>query len=150
MRVLAIFIACLSPLAAETLRCVGVLGNSGEQGDTLVRFAAKPASGMGVAYDPSGSLWDRAGDGRLNRYALDGRLVASYPLPAGGGSNDKDQIALSPSGLLMKIGKQLLYPAGECFSRHCAHATASRGQPPLAQPPRWLVCRGSRWGGLPG
>ena len=107
MRVLAIFIACLSPLAAETLRCVGVLGNSGEQGDTLVRFAAKPASGMGVAYDPSGSLWDRAGDGRLNRYAVDGSLVASYPLPAGGGSNDKDQIALSPSGLLMKIGKQL-------------------------------------------
>lgn len=107
MKLLALFLAFLSPLAAETLRCVGVLGNSGEQGDSLVRFAAKPASGMGVAFDTTGSLWDRAGDGRLNRYAADGRLLATYPLPGGGGSNDKDQITLSPGGLLMKIGKQL-------------------------------------------
>lgn len=107
MRAFAIFLTLVSPLAAETLRCVGVLGNSGEQGDSLVRLAAKPASGMGVACDEMGSLWDRAGDGQLNRYSADGRLLATHPLPAGGGSNDRDQIAISGNSLLMKIGKQL-------------------------------------------
>ncbi len=112
MKALAILLGFLSPLAAETLRCTGVLGNSGEQGETLVRFAAKPASGMGVVCDDLGSLWDRAGDGRLNRYSVDGRLLASYPLPPGGSSNDKDQLTLSGSTLLMKIGKKLyLLPA---------------------------------------
>lgn len=107
MKALAILLGLLSPLAAETLRCTGVLGNSGEQGETLVRFGAKPASGMGVVYDDLGSLWDRAGDGRLNRYSVDGRLLASYPLPPGGSSNDKDQLTLAGGKLLMKVGKRL-------------------------------------------
>lgn len=94
-------------LSAETLRCTGVLGNSGEQGDSLVRFAEKPASGMGVVFDSQGSLWDRAGDGRLNRYAVDGRLLASYPLPSGSGANDKDTLVLLGNRLLMKIDKNL-------------------------------------------
>jgi hypothetical protein len=67
------------------LRCDGVLGNSGEQGATLVRFAARRArdqrDGLGLACDRFGTLWDRAGIGQLNRYALDGRLLATVALP---------------------------------------------------------------------
>jgi len=67
------------------LRCVGVLGNSGEQGATLVRFSENRSrdqrDGLGIVCDRFGTLWDRAGVGRLNRYALDGRLVASVDLP---------------------------------------------------------------------
>jgi hypothetical protein len=70
----------------------GVLGNSGEQGGTLVRFGPKrdprAAGGMGVVFDRFGSLWDRGGGGVLNRYAPDGRLLASYPISAATGSND--------------------------------------------------------------
>ncbi|WP_035606707.1 hypothetical protein [Haloferula sp. BvORR071] len=116
MKALAIFITLLSPLAAETLHCSGVLGNSGEQGAALVRFAAKPASGMGVVYDASGSLWDRAGDGQLNRYAADGRLLASYPLPPGGAANERDQIAQGPVGLLIKVGRKLYLLANDAAS----------------------------------
>jgi len=104
---LIILFAILSPLAAETLRCTGVLGNSGEQGDTLVRFAENPASGMGVVFDDAGSLWDRGGEGRLNRYAVDGRLLASYRLPPGNGKNDKDTLVRLGGDLLIKVGKQL-------------------------------------------
>ena len=100
-----IFIPSLA-LAAE-LRSTGVLGNSGAQGGDLVRFAEKPASGMGVAFDATGSLWDRGGDGRLNRYAVDGRLLASYDLPRGGGLQDKDTIVICAHHLLMKVGKKL-------------------------------------------
>ena len=68
------------------LRCVGVLGNSGEQGATLVRFSENRSrdqrDGLGIVCDRFGTLWDRAGIGRLNRYALDGRLVASVELPS--------------------------------------------------------------------
>ncbi len=67
------------------LVCEGVLGNSGEQGETLVRFADKRLAnlrdGLGVASDRFGTLWDRAGLGQINRYSLDGRLLASYKLP---------------------------------------------------------------------
>lgn len=66
---------------AATLVNEGVLGNSGEQGATLVRFSNEPATGLGIAYDRFGTLWDRGGNGTLNRYALDGRLIAQYRLP---------------------------------------------------------------------
>lgn len=67
----------------------GILGNSGEQGASLVRFGPDPRRGMGVAADPTGFLWDRAGSGVLNRYAPDGRLVASYRLPPDEDAGDK-------------------------------------------------------------
>lgn len=108
MRLPLLLIALIPAASAETaLRYGGVLGNSGEQGATLVRFAGKSASGMGVAYDAQGSLWDRGGDGRLNRYAVDGRLLASYEIPAGGGAHDKDTLVICGDQLLMKVGKSL-------------------------------------------
>ena len=100
-------LATCSSLNAETLRCAGILGHSGEQGAALVRFETKIASGIGTVYDSSGSLWDRAGDGRLNRYAVDGRLLASYRLPTGGSEHDKDAIVALVDSLLLKIGKKL-------------------------------------------
>ena len=82
-------ILCLSQraLPAAQILCSGVLGNSGEQGRTLVRFGDTPARGMGVVADDVGSLWDRAGGGVLNRYARDGRLLATYKIPAGGNAD---------------------------------------------------------------
>src|SRR4051812_41595275 len=78
---------------AESLTCVGVLGNSGEQGKALVRFGDKPARGIGVMCDRFGALWDRGGAGVLNRYAADGRLLGQYRIPDG--TNNSDQLALA-------------------------------------------------------
>ncbi len=68
------------------LRCEGVLGNSGEQGETLVRFSSNRSrnqrDGLGIVCDRFGTLWDRGGVDQLNRYALDGRLLASVKLPS--------------------------------------------------------------------
>ncbi|HYG74242.1 MAG TPA: hypothetical protein VEK08_04480 [Planctomycetota bacterium] len=99
-----LFIACA---AHAELVCDGVLGNSGEQGGTLVRFGrGQKAAGMGVVCDRFGSLWDRGGSGVLNRYALDGRVLAQYKIPEGGGGND----LLTSSGdlLIMLVGNRVL------------------------------------------
>lgn len=94
------------PAAAQSLHFAGVLGNSGEQGRTLVRFTGKPAPGLGIAYDPaSGSLFDRAGEGALNRYAVDGRQLASYPLRAGATKNDV--ITLLGEDLILHLDNKL-------------------------------------------
>jgi sugar lactone lactonase YvrE len=100
---LAVF-ATSAALGAE-IHCEGVLGNSGEQGATLVRFDEQPTRGMGVAYDTFGTLWDRAGKGRLNRYALDGRLLASYRLP--NRDDRSDQLAIAGGQIVLLIGKQI-------------------------------------------
>jgi hypothetical protein len=83
---------CLS-LDAQHINFSGVLGNSGEQGTSLVRFAPAPAKGLGIVYDSFGTIWDRAGSGRLNRYALDGRLLASYSIAAGDSRFDRETLA---------------------------------------------------------
>jgi len=94
-------------LFSDSLKFSGILGNSGEQGKTLIRFSEKPASGIGVVYDSTGSLWDRAGEKKLNRYAPDGRLLATYPLPTGGSANARDVITLIGETLLLKLDKRL-------------------------------------------
>ena len=95
-----------APAPAATLVCEGILGNSGEQGDSLVRFGAtgvgpKGARGIGVAFDRQGSLWDRGGEGVLNRYALDGRLLAQYRIPEG--SDQNDQVALVGDLVVLRV-----------------------------------------------
>lgn len=86
------FAICM-PLCAQHNRFAGVLGNSGEQGSSLVRFAPTSARGLGMVYDSYGTIWDRAGGGRLNRYALDGRLLGSYPIAAGDSRFDRETLA---------------------------------------------------------
>ncbi len=100
-------VALLAVAHADSLQCAGVLGNSGEQGDTLVRFGEKTASGMGVVFDKFGSLWDRAGDGVLNRYAPDGRLLASYRIAPSGSMQERDTLVQLGDTLLFKVGKKL-------------------------------------------
>jgi sugar lactone lactonase YvrE len=102
MAALACGLAAL-PLRAELIQGDGILGNSGEQGATLVRFnAADPALGLGVVADRYGTLWDRAGAGRLNRYAADGRLLASYRIPAER-SSFNDTIAATGDNLILCV-----------------------------------------------
>ena len=109
-------LASLIPARAEGIICEGILGNSGEQGQSLVRFGnvsgslkgaigGGTASGMGVACDRMGSLWDRGGAGTLNRYAPDGRLLAQYKIPSG--IDRSDQLALARDFLLMQIQGKL-------------------------------------------
>lgn len=86
---------------AEELRFAGVLGNSGDSGEALVSFPGKPASGLGAVLDDENTLWDRGGSRQLNRYALDGRLLARFAIPE---SEDKnDQLALVDGLLVMKL-----------------------------------------------
>ena len=90
----------------EQIVCQGVLGNSGEQGENLVLFDNKVTSGFGIVFDKSGSLWDRGGE-TLNRYALDGRLLASYKLPGANPDRNSDMISLLGDTLIICVGKQL-------------------------------------------
>jgi hypothetical protein len=85
--------------------CDGVLGNSGEQGASLVRFGSEGARGIGTAVDRFGSLWDRAGKGVLNRYAADGRLLGSYRISRD--ENGSDQLALVGDTLVLLLGNRL-------------------------------------------
>jgi sugar lactone lactonase YvrE len=93
-------------LQAEVITCDGILGNSGEQGAALVRFEGAAASGMGIVCDRYGSLWDRGG-AALNRYAADGRLLASYKLPSVQADRNSDMIALLGDTLVLRLGGQL-------------------------------------------
>jgi hypothetical protein len=104
---------------AANLVSDGVLGNSGEAGQTLVRFGGKfrdarsfsqsqglpSAPGLGVALDRFGFLWDRGGEGVLNRYAVDGRLIGQYKIPSGAAQSD--QIALLGDTLILQLRNKL-------------------------------------------
>jgi hypothetical protein len=90
---------------ADAIVCDGILGNSGEQGEALVRFAPSEALAMGVVCDRYGSLWERAGDGRLNRYAVDGRSLGAYPLPPSRGVQDR--LSLVGDTLVLLVNGQV-------------------------------------------
>ncbi len=104
----AVIALCVSamPLKADTIKCEGVLGNSGEQGASLVRFEDWVTGGFGIVCDRYGSLWDRGGTA-LNRYAVDGRLLGSYKLPKGGADRNSDMIALVGDTLILRLNNQL-------------------------------------------
>ncbi len=109
MRAIAILAGvclCLS-VFAETLLFEGVLGNSGEL-DKPVTFGSmqRGTRGLGVAYDAKrGVLYERAGSGRLNAYALDGRLLAQYAISAD--ENHLDAMTLCGEHLVMLVGGRL-------------------------------------------
>ncbi|YCM46609.1 hypothetical protein V2O64_11320 [Verrucomicrobiaceae bacterium 227] len=79
----------LPSLKADTLRFAGTLGNSGGNESSHVTFAGTSARGIGPVVDDSGALWERAGADQLNRYAPDGRLLASFEIPASNGHLDQ-------------------------------------------------------------
>jgi hypothetical protein len=91
------------------LRCDGVLGNSGEQGATLVRFSpkadAKQAAGVGVVCDRFGTLWSRGGNGLLNRYAIDGRLLSQFTIAKS--THSADHLVLLGDLLVLQLEGRL-------------------------------------------
>ncbi len=99
MSVMVMFL-CLN-IYAENIKNGGVIGNSGEQGENLVRFGEKSARGIGVAYDRFGKLWDRAGEGVLNSYSLDGRMLGQFSIPKGQDRDDK--LTLVGDTLVLRI-----------------------------------------------
>ena len=76
----ALLVTSFAALHADELRFAGALGNSD---DSQPVFAGKLAAGIGPVLDDQGTLWERGGSTRLNRYALDGRLLASFEIPEG-------------------------------------------------------------------
>ena len=98
----------LAALNAAELRPAGVLGNSGGDGDTLVNFAGQVSTGLGLVLDSENTLWDRGGSSQLNRYSLDGRLLASFPLPNSPGTTGSDTMTLAGDHLILRI-RDLLY-----------------------------------------
>jgi len=88
--------------SAETWHFAGTLGNSGEADSTLAAFPGTSARGMGPVLDSQGMLWERSGDRRLARYALDGRLVGSFALPHS--NSREDVLAKSGDLLVMLVG----------------------------------------------
>ncbi|MBI1373592.1 MAG: hypothetical protein GC159_12760 [Phycisphaera sp.] len=107
-RLVYVVVILMSACAAHAgeLRFAGVLGNSGGEDDTRAAFAGKPATGMGPVLDRFNTLWERGGTTRLNRYALDGRLLASFELP-NEAHRLHDQLTLADDTLLMLIGKAI-------------------------------------------
>lgn len=99
IRPLIVFIILCCSLHADSLRKVGFLGNSGS-----VRFG-KSTSGMGPVLDDDHTLWERGGATLLNRYALDGRLLASFEIPEGG--SDNDQLTRVRNHLLLNLKGRL-------------------------------------------
>ncbi len=83
-------LAAVVPAVAQpvAIRSAGVLGNSGEAGDTLVRFDGRVdprAALIGLGVDPDGFIWSFSGTGSVSRYSVDGRRLASHPVPRGAG-----------------------------------------------------------------
>lgn len=110
MKRILLLAAFVCAAGAVELRCVGVLGNSGEAGPTLVRFDARRdqglRDGLGVVADRFGTLWDRGGSGRLVRYALDGRALATVAIPAS--LSMRDRLAVVGDRLVVLIAGKLL------------------------------------------
>ena len=60
---------------------LGVLGNSGEAGETLVQVSAMPFDrcATGIAVDRDLTLWVSGGDA-INRLSLNGHLIERIPI----------------------------------------------------------------------
>jgi|GEM_PF-378658 len=93
------------PVRAGELQFAGVLGNSGESDESLVTFAGDPAAGIGPVIDGAMTIWERGGTRQLNRYSLDGRLLAAFALP--GSSDRNDQMTLAADRLVMRLSKSV-------------------------------------------
>jgi hypothetical protein len=104
-RPLACALLALAPiLPAAELACQGVLGNSGACGEALVRCTT-PVPNLGVCIDRWKTLWERGGKGVLNRYAVDGRLLAQFPIPPS--SNQRDRAVIAGDDLVLLLDGKL-------------------------------------------
>lgn len=108
---LLLTLVCAGTYAGEgepKLKWQGVLGNSGEHGDTLARGSAGQLGrdgALGVAFDRMGTLWACGGRGVINRYALDGRMLGTYSMPARFHRNDR--LSLAGDKLVIQLDRKL-------------------------------------------
>jgi hypothetical protein len=79
---LGLLLLTAATATAGDLRIVGVLGNSGVQGDALLKTHPGGYPG-GVALDDEQTLWRSATPERLERVSLDGRVIAAFPVEGG-------------------------------------------------------------------
>jgi hypothetical protein len=96
MRCMLVFLlACAASLNAATIRATGVLGNSGEAGDGLLRVGRMPLENCasGAAVDQDSTLWLSGGDA-INRVGLDGHLIERFPLDPAGSMVDSRTFAV--------------------------------------------------------
>lgn len=111
---LLIWCLALSACAAEpALRIVGAAGNAGEQGVFLIHQPASMTGqhayapiGCGLALDRQGTLWTRLVENRVSRLALDGRLLAEFPVPPG--NSKYDALVIVDARVTLLAGGQLL------------------------------------------
>jgi len=99
----ALLLSSFTTLHAAELHFAGTLGNSD---DSQPIFAGKLAAGIGPVLDDEGTLWERGGSTRLNRYSLDGRLLASFEIPEGD-ERGNDQLTRVGDLLVLKLKKAL-------------------------------------------
>lgn len=94
--------------AEPLLQPVGVIGNPGESGPSLIRQGwsdGEHPAGCGVVLDPRGTLWTRLAADRVGRLARDGRVLAQFPAPP---SNDRyDTLTLVGELLVLRAGDAL-------------------------------------------
>jgi sugar lactone lactonase YvrE len=103
---LFVLMAMLPSVRAAELRFAGTLGNSGGSAESLATFSGKPTWGIGPVLDKQDTLWERGGSTQLNRYALDGRLLATYPIP-GDSDRNRDRLVLAGDHLIFTLRKSL-------------------------------------------
>ena len=95
--------------AEPLLQPVGVIGNPGEFGPSLIRQGGgsdgEHPVGCGVVLDPRGTLWTRMAADRVSRLARDGRMLAQFPAPP---STDRyDTLTLVGGLLVLRAGDAL-------------------------------------------
>ena len=94
---------------ATEIRCDGILANSGEDGEFIVKYEGLDyrhgGTGEGLAYDRLGALWAFGGTSNLTRLSLDGRMLASYPLDYK--KNNRMSLVLVGDVLVIRIDKRL-------------------------------------------
>jgi len=78
-----VLLCCVASARAATIRAVGVLGNSGEANDALVRIEGMPLDhcASGVAVDEDGTVWTSAGRA-IQRLSLGGKTIERFPVDA--------------------------------------------------------------------
>ena len=83
-KTIAVLVMIVSSAAAQaaTLEPVGVIGNSGFAGASLLKMHPGGFPG-GAVLDEEMTLWRTAAPDRLERVALDGRLIAAYKIEGG-------------------------------------------------------------------
>jgi len=80
--VLTLLLGISLAVSGAELRCVGVLGNSGFAGASLLKMQPGGYPG-GVAVDDELTLWHSAAPDRLERLSLDGRVLAAFRIEGG-------------------------------------------------------------------